>query len=57
MSRADERFCCDGRCCQGRGCPAFAPGVIDGPHRRSLRRRMLDGLAAFCRWWMEGSPS
>ena len=29
-----ERSCCDGRCTTGQGCPAFAPGVIDGPYQR-----------------------
>lgn len=27
------RTCCDGRCTRGHGCPAFAPGVIDGPYK------------------------
>lgn len=27
-----KRYCCDHHCVQGRRCPAFAPGVIDGPH-------------------------
>lgn len=32
MPRDVDRHCCDGRCANGQGCPAFAPGVIDGPH-------------------------
>jgi len=32
------RTCCDGRCTRPGGtCPAFAPGVIDGPHTRARR--------------------
>lgn len=34
-----KRRCCDGLCQQARHCPAFAPGVIEGPHRRSARRK------------------
>ena len=33
-----KRRCCDGLCQQGRFCPAFAPGVIEGPYKRSVRR-------------------
>lgn len=34
-----KRFCCDYQCQQGRQCPSFAPGVIEGPYRRSARRK------------------
>lgn len=32
-----HRQCCDGQCVQGRHCPAFAPGVIDGPYGQARR--------------------
>ena len=50
-----ERQCCDGLCNQGRDCPvvcssitrpqgyalhAFAPGAIEGPHRRPMAARL-----------------
>lgn len=34
-----NRFCCDHKCLRGGQCPAFAPGVIEGPYRRSTRRK------------------
>lgn len=43
------RTCCDGRCTRPGGhCPAFAPGVIDGPHlnaRRELAWRWVRRVA------------
>lgn len=36
--RATNRTCCDGLCQQGRQCPAFAPGVIDGPHSKGSKK-------------------
>lgn len=36
-----ERTCCDGGCDRGLPCPAFAPGVIDGPHRRATWWRRI----------------
>lgn len=49
-----SRTCCDGRCTRAGGtCPAFALGVIDGPHtngRHALAwrwvRRVMMALAA-----------
>lgn len=40
--RPPERHCCDGQCLQGCPCPAFAPGVIQGPYwrRHPVRRAM-----------------
>lgn len=46
-----ERFCCDGRCVQGRACPLtantrrpaaqqrLAPGVVEGPYRKPRAAR------------------
>lgn len=34
-----SRICCDRQCQTGKVCAGFAPGVIDGPYRRSARRR------------------
>ncbi|MES1977534.1 MAG: hypothetical protein V4451_05825 [Pseudomonadota bacterium] len=34
-----SRRCCDSQCQQGMRCPSFAPGVIEGPYRRSVRRK------------------
>ncbi len=45
----DSRFCCDGKCTRdGTTCPAFAPGVIDGPHKpkTGLWRAILRWLAS-----------
>ena len=36
--RASERTCCDGLCTKSLPCPAFAPGVIDGPHSKRTPR-------------------
>lgn len=36
---AGSRLCCDGGCQNGGTCPAFAPGVISGPHARRQRMR------------------
>lgn len=36
---ASSRQCCDGGCQSGGTCPAFAPGVISGPHARRQRMR------------------
>jgi hypothetical protein len=37
--RATERTCCDGLCTKSQPCPAFAPGVIDGPHSKRSSKR------------------
>lgn len=60
--KATDRICCDGRCCQDRDCPLtantrrsaaqqrLAPGVIDGPHRRTrLRARLARALGSLLR--------
>jgi len=47
--RRAERNCCDGLCTRGQPCPAFAPGVIEGPHRAGLLARLLRALAALRR--------
>jgi len=58
MPRNRDRHCCDGRCVYGQGCPAFAPGAIDGPHRRLDRTwwrpagvLLVMVLAAAAAWW------
>ena len=45
-SSQPERHCCDGQCLQGRPCPSFAPGVIQGPHWRRRRPGVLRPLRA-----------
>lgn len=34
-----SRACCDRQCQTGKPCAGFAPGVIEGPYRRSVRRK------------------
>lgn len=38
--------CCDQRCLQGGRCVSFAPDVLEGPYRRSMRRRGAAQAAA-----------
>lgn len=38
LDKVKERICCDGGCTLGLGCPAYAPGVIEGPARRAARQ-------------------
>lgn len=56
---AAARRCCDGLCNQGRRCPAFAPGVIEGPHRRgtlaTLAKRVRAALRALWRDILESA--
>ncbi|MFI5448058.1 hypothetical protein [Polaromonas sp. UC242_47] len=33
------RNCCDQKCLDGGRCASFAPGVVEGPYRRSMGRR------------------
>ena len=46
-----ERHCCDGLCVEGRICPAFAPGVIQGPYPR---RRKAHGVVHLGVLWVVG---
>lgn len=38
--------CCDRSCLQGSGCASFAPDVLEGPYRRSMRRKAEAQAAA-----------
>jgi hypothetical protein len=41
--------CCDRSCLQGSSCASFAPDVLEGPYRRSLRRKAEAQAAAASR--------
>ena len=48
-----ERHCCDGLCTTAkRGCPAFAPGVIEGPVSRPMWPRLKRVLWALGACWL-----
>lgn len=47
--RGSERkvaVCCDRSCLQGSSCASFAPDVLEGPYRRSMRRKAEARAAA-----------
>lgn len=46
-----KRYCCDHQCVQGRCCPSFAPGVIDGPYRNRQTVALKKWLVR-CAVWM-----
>lgn len=49
MRELRERTCCDGLCARGYPCPAFAPGVIQGPYHRRRASWLRRVLASFFR--------
>ncbi len=50
-----KRKCCDQLCQQGRHCPAFAPGVIDG-YKPTAWQRLVRTWRALWQWLGESAP-